>query len=123
MATWVIVFADNPNVVSLWHKYYALLSRPPSEERVHTWLELLIEMALVLDYKLKQTDLDKFFMPQVHADQIEHQTKVQKELLRILENTDHFLVKIKEENNNHNPSCHLSGDEDRIRNMIFQAAN
>ena len=22
-----------------------------------------------------------------------------------------------------NPSCHLSGDEDRIRNMIFQAAN
>ncbi len=23
----------------------------------------------------------------------------------------------------YNPSCHLSGDEDRIRNMIFQAAN
>jgi hypothetical protein len=36
-----VLFADNQKIVGLWHKYYMLLGQPPSEERVHTWLELL----------------------------------------------------------------------------------
>jgi hypothetical protein len=38
--------------------------QPPGEERGHTWLELLTAMAEELNYpQLKQTDLDKFYIP------------------------------------------------------------
>jgi len=88
-----VVLSDNTTVVTLWHKYYALLSQPPGEERVHTWLELLAAMAADLRYSnLKQTDLDKFYIPQGHADQIEFQREVQTEWLRVLKSTERFVV-------------------------------
>jgi hypothetical protein len=88
-----VVFSDNTIVVSLWHKYYALLSQPPGEERNHTWIELLTAMAADLRYSnLKQTDLDKFYIPQGHADQLEFQREVQTEWLRVLKNTERFVV-------------------------------
>lgn len=91
-----VVFSDNPTIVALWHKYYALLSQPPGEERVHTWLELLAAMAADLRYSnLKQTDLDKFYIPQGHVDQLDFQREVQAELLRVLKNTEHFVVEPK----------------------------
>ncbi|MBU2538093.1 MAG: hypothetical protein KKH22_06615 [Proteobacteria bacterium] len=88
-----VVFSKNQKVVDLWHKYYTLLAQPPSQEREHTWLELLSEIANDLDYPtVKQTDLDKFYIPQGHIDQFELQGKIQKELLRVLENTSKFVV-------------------------------
>lgn len=33
-----VVFSDSRTIKDLWHKYYALLSQPPGEERAHTWL-------------------------------------------------------------------------------------
>lgn len=94
-----VVFANNRKVVDLWHKYYSLLSLPPSEERGHTWLELLSTIAEDLDYPtLKQTDLDKFYIPQFFGDQMEIQGNIQQELLRVLKNTSAFLVTKKEEN-------------------------
>lgn len=91
-----VVFSNNTTVVSLWHKYYALLSQPPGEERNHTWLELLTAMAADLHYSnLKQTDLDKFYTPQGHVDQLDFQRDVQTEWLRVLKNTERFLVEQK----------------------------
>lgn len=88
-----VVFSDNTLVMSLWHKYYALLSQPPSEERNHTWIELLTAMAADLRYSnLKQTDLDKFYIPQGHVDQLDFQREVQAEWLRVLKNTERFVV-------------------------------
>lgn len=88
-----VVFSDNPTVVALWHKYYSLLSQPPGEDRAHTWLELLAAMAEDLRYpRLKQTDLDKFYIPQGHVDQLDFQRDVQTEWLRVLKNTERFLV-------------------------------
>jgi hypothetical protein len=85
-------------VVDLWHKYYALLSQPPGEERNHTWLELLTEMAADLRYSnLKQTDLDKFYIPQGHVDQLDFQREVQVEWLRVLRNTERFVVEQRSE--------------------------
>jgi hypothetical protein len=92
-----VVFANNRKVVDLWHKYYSLLSQPPSQEREHTWLELLTAIANDLHYPtMKQTDLDKFYIPQVHADQFIITAKVQQELLRVLENTASLVVTRKE---------------------------
>lgn len=88
-----VVFSNNQVVVSLWHRYYALLSQAPGEERNHTWLELLTAMAADLRYSnLKQTDLDKFYTPQSHADQLDFQRAVQTEWLRVLKNTERFVV-------------------------------
>jgi hypothetical protein len=94
-----IVFSNNPIVIGLWHKYYALLSQPTAgEERGHTWIELLTAMAADLRYpNVKQTDLDKFYIPQGHVDDAEFQRKVALQWSRVLENTERFLVEKKTE--------------------------
>lgn len=92
-----VVFANNRTIVDLWHKYYSLLAQAPCEEREHTWLELLGAIAEDLHYPtVKQTDLDKFYIPQGHMDQFELQGKIQNEMLRVLENTSSLVVNKKE---------------------------
>ena len=71
-----VVFADVPQVVELWHRYYELLANPPANEnyqgRDHTYLLMLSAMARALGYhKLEQTDIDKFYSPQAHGNQLE----------------------------------------------------
>jgi hypothetical protein len=94
-----VIFSDNENVTSLWHQYYQLLARPESiEERGHTWLQLLSSMADDLGMsKLTTIELDKFYTPQGHVDNYEFQQKIGQEWLRVLENTEHFLVKQRSE--------------------------
>ena len=88
-----VVFSDNHKVKALWHRYYALLSVAPGEERNHTWLELLAEMAKELRYsRLSQVDLDKFYLPQGHVDDAEFRRKVAHQVSRVLENTERFVV-------------------------------
>lgn len=95
-----VVYADSANIKALWHKYYSLLSQPPSQERDHTWIELIGAMAQELNYpKFSQTDIDKFYIPQGHADDIEFQRKISQQWSRVLENTEHFVVAKREENN------------------------
>ena len=94
-----VLFAKNRKIVDLWHKYYTLLAQPPVQEREHTWLELLSAIAEDLRYPtVKQTDLDKFYIPQGHIDQFLMNQKVQQEFLRVLENTVSFVVTKKKEN-------------------------
>ncbi len=91
-----VVFADCPVVKALWHKYYNLLSQQPSEDRVHTWLELLAAMATnVGNRNLSQVDLDKFYVPQGHMDEADFQRRVGAQWLRVLENTERLLVEPK----------------------------
>ena len=88
-----VVFAQNVEIKSLWHKYYSLLSQPPGEDRHHTWLELLAAMANSCGYKgLSQVDLDKFYIPQSHVDDADFQRKVATQWYRVLENTERFIV-------------------------------
>ena len=91
-----VVFADVPQVVELWHKYYENLINPPAnqnfEQREHTYLLMLSVMARSLGYRrLEQTDIDKFYRPQAHADQMQMNYQCQAEWLRVLRNTSHFL--------------------------------
>lgn len=92
-----IVFAGNPKVINLWHEYYSMLGSAQTDsqyrDRDHKYLEMLSEMAKVLGYKkLQQTDIDKFYSPQVHQNQLEFQAQIQSELLRVLKNTNNFNV-------------------------------
>ena len=88
-----VIFSDNEKVTSIWHKYYSLLSQSNHEERGHTWNELLSSMAKDLGISnLSLTDIDKFYTPQAHVDNYEFQQSVNNELLRVLKNTEHFVV-------------------------------
>ena len=88
-----VVFADRPKIKTLWHVYYSLLHQSPGQQRDHAWLELLTAMAKDLNYShISQTDLDKFYIPQGHADDLEFQRKVSQQWSRVLENTERFVV-------------------------------
>ena len=94
-----VVFADSPKVRLLWKRYYGLLAKftPESEEeRRHTWLELLSEIAAELGYKdLKQVveaGVVRAGVQQAHVDADETRKKIESQLLRVLENTEHFLA-------------------------------
>jgi hypothetical protein len=96
-----VVFADHPKVLQLWHEYYDLLHiQPPNFELwEHKHIDMLSEMAQALGYKkLKQTDIEKFYTPVAHGTQAELNEKMQREFLRVLENTASFVVTKKEEN-------------------------
>ena len=92
-----VVFAEHPQVVQLWHEYYAGLANPPANEnyqqREHTYLLMLSAMARSLGYRrLEQTDIDKFYAPKVHGDQLALNYKCQAEWLRVLESTNRLNV-------------------------------
>jgi hypothetical protein len=95
-----VVFADIPQVVELWHRYYEYLAvHSPSDNyqsREHTYLLMLSAMARSLGYrKLEQTDIDKFYSPQAHGNQLELNYRCQTEWLRVLENTAKLEVTLK----------------------------
>lgn len=95
-----VVFADVPQVVELWHRYYDSLANPPAnqnyESREHTYLLMLSAMARSLGYrKLEQTDIDKFYSPQAHMNQADLNYRCQTEWLRVLENTARLEVALK----------------------------
>ncbi len=82
-----VIYADHPKVVAHWHTLYDILCTAPlNEEKVqHSRLELLSAMAQVLGYKaLQQTDIDKFYVPDAHAQQANRFYEVQTEFLRVL---------------------------------------
>ena len=92
-----VVFAEHHQVVQLWHEYYSSLVNPPANEnyqqREHTYLLMLSAMARSLGYRrLEQTDIDKFYSPQVHADQMHLNWKCQTEWLRVLQSTNKLNV-------------------------------
>ncbi|HLD18572.1 MAG TPA: DUF6680 family protein [Candidatus Nanoarchaeia archaeon] len=95
-----VVFADKPKVTRLWHEYYDLLCTQPPNYQLweHKYIDLLSEIAQSLGYKkLKQTDIEKFYTPVAHDTQAELNENIQKEFLRVLENTASFVVTKKED--------------------------
>ena len=94
-----VVFADVPQVVELWHRYYENLSNPPANQnfqsRDHIFLLMLSAMARCLGYhKLEQTDIDKFYSPVAHGNQARLNLECQTEWLRVLKNTSKINTEI-----------------------------
>jgi len=89
------VFADKPKVLSAWRSLYDCLNAKPWDDQryQHTSLDLLSEIAKALGYKeMKQTDIDKFYSPMAHGEAFALTTKLQTELLRVLEATERLAV-------------------------------
>lgn len=89
------VFADHPKVVKAWHDLYDFLGTTPMDMKryEHLTLDLLSEIARTLGYRnLKQTDIDKFYSPVAHGEAVQLSDKLQRELLRVLENTERLTV-------------------------------
>jgi uncharacterized protein DUF6680 len=87
-----VVFEDHRAVVNKWHELYQTLNHPPEQINMrqvgHLRIELLSEMAVALGYhRLSQTDIDRFYAPQVFATQGALSQELQTELLRVLKAT------------------------------------
>lgn len=84
-----VVFANHPQVISLWHELFNMYHNPTSEEsQNHKKLELLSQMAQELGFSnLQQVDIDKFYCPSSHKDQLKANAETQAEWLRVLKNT------------------------------------
>jgi hypothetical protein len=85
-----VVFADSVAVVEKWHDLYNIVIQVPVNwgQWNHTYIELLSEMATVLNYRrLRQTDIDRYYAPEAHSKQAVLIQDVQTELLRVLKAT------------------------------------
>ena len=82
-----IVFQDNKKVRKAWREYYDS-SDPASQYYKDTnafKLDLLSEMANALGYKdLKQTEIDRFYLPTYFSQLQQTQSLLAKESLRVL---------------------------------------
>ncbi len=94
-----VIFADQTRVVALWHEVFQLLHNPSmTQEQGHKYLEMLSAMATSLGFRqLQQVDIDKYYSPQVHQDQLVAQAEMQAEFLRVLKNTSQLLIVKKDE--------------------------
>src|ERR1700679_1048551 len=90
-----VVFHDCPNIVKLWHEYYAILQQeqtePNAQNGKHKLLDLLDAMGKKLGYpNIKQTDFDKFYNPVVFWNQSQKWNELQSEILRVLKSSESF---------------------------------
>ena len=87
-----VIFQNHSSVLTKWRELYDLMNHPATQinwgQVGHVRIELLSEMAAALGYqRLRQTDIDRFYYPQLLADQAAAQTDLQSELLRVLKDT------------------------------------
>lgn len=82
-----VVFQDDKKVRLAWKEYLdSLNANSPHFSNSNAYLlDLLSEMAISLGYKeLKQTEIDRFYEPQVSVDSSNNQMRMSAELMRIL---------------------------------------
>ena len=86
-----VIYADHPKVVAKWHDLYDYIHIRPMDQKQyeHRILALLSEIATTLGYEsLKQIDIDKYYFPEGHGYQAKMNEDIQKEFLRVLQNTE-----------------------------------
>jgi hypothetical protein len=89
-----VVFADDPKVIAKWHRLYDVLCERPVKDQPfqHASLELMSEIAKSLGYAgLQQTDIDKFYMPDLHAKEARRLYRIQMHALRVLRRSKSFV--------------------------------
>lgn len=92
-----VVFYDVPLVVQAWREFYDCVNKPKEQinrqSANHCLLDLLHEMASHLGYpKMKQTQIDRFYIPDVYGSVIDLRSATEYEWLRVLQNTSHMLL-------------------------------
>lgn len=82
-----VVYQDDKKVRQAWKDYLDSLNpgSPHFKNSNAYLLDLLSEMAVSLGYKeLKQTEIDRFYEPQVNIDSGHNQKRISSELMRVL---------------------------------------
>ena len=88
--TIVVVYANNPKILSHWDTCYRRLSAKPwdTEAWNRDLLDLLSAIAEDLGYKhIRQTQIDKFYVPDAHNKIFGEQDELRNNLLRVLKAT------------------------------------
>lgn len=91
-----VVFNGNNKVISAWKTLFASYQTHPFDNQAiknadNKLLDLLDVMAKSLGYKdIKQTDYDAFYSPVLFSEQMFFQQNLNKELLRVLQNSESF---------------------------------
>ncbi len=92
-----VIFAGHEQVIKNWQALYNVLnnkSQVGTEIHQHTYLNMLSEMANALGYKkLQQTDIDKFYSPQVYATQAATNAEMQALMMEFFKNLNSFITK------------------------------
>lgn len=82
-----VIYQDNDKVRRAWREYLdSLDEKSPHFSTSNAFrLDLLSEMAMALGYKnLKQTEIDRFYLPKYFESQMNRQEMLLKEHLRVL---------------------------------------
>jgi hypothetical protein len=88
-----VVFHNQQEIINLWVRYYDSLSNPnPNvQQRGHLHIDLLSAIAKHLGYEnLKQTQIDRYYEPQLYQNQLARQQEISDELLRTLKASEHY---------------------------------
>ena len=92
-----VIFYDAPKVLEAWHKLFDILNdknKVGSNEHTRQYITLLTEMATTLRYKsLKWTEIDKFYSPQIYAEQAQINAQMQGDLLSFFQTATATLQK------------------------------
>lgn len=95
-----VVFQDNRKVRQAWREYLdSLNERSPDFDNNNSFrLDLLSEMAISLGYKnLKQTEIDRFYLPKCFDNDYKIKEAILQELLRILQNSSNINLNVSAE--------------------------
>jgi hypothetical protein len=92
-----VIFHDNKNILAAWKNTYSAL-HPPAEVTIFdpqpyyaAIVILLIEIAKELGYKnINATVLDAYYLPQAHANERDFLVLLNKEWMRVLNNSLSF---------------------------------
>ena len=97
-----VIFYDCPPVLASWHKFFDILNdknKVGSDEHTREYITLLTEMADDLNYKkLKWTEIDKFYSPQVYAEQAQTNAQMQSNLISFFQTATAALLQKQGEN-------------------------
>lgn len=87
------VFDGDNDIKQGWTAYYNSLSskNPDPAIQGHLYIDLLSAIATHLGYRsLRQTEIDRYYIPQSHGNDAERQREVSDELLRLLKASEHY---------------------------------
>jgi hypothetical protein len=87
------VFQDSEKIKNLWASLYDNYNskNPDTQQRARLQIDLLSAIASHLGYQnLTQMQINKYYTPQLHADEVTRTNEVLTELLRVLKSSESF---------------------------------
>lgn len=93
-----IIFAENQKVLNAYQNYFNFTQNEGVDSNLlnNKYLLILEEISKVIDLKISIDSLNSVYFPNHLLVPLVQKTKLEEELLRVLQNTERFLVQQKE---------------------------